>query len=73
MNHAEKILDLGRSVLLHPPSSPELVSSYFHLLFSTKSSEGQKFPQEDQVKIFVEILSSKPAEFYLNHLLPFIS
>ena len=66
----EKILDLGWSVLSHPPYSPDLTSSDFHLFCSLQNAlNDKKFSQEDEVKTFVEnIFNLKPAEFYLREI-----
>ena len=62
----EKILDLGWSVLLHPPYSPDLTPSDFHLFYSQQLND-KHLSQEDQVKTFEEnFLSSKPVEFYMG-------
>ena len=62
----ENVLELGCSVLPHPPYSPDLVPSDYHLFRSLQNSlMGTNFSNEDQVREFVEnFFTSKPAEFY---------
>ena len=61
----EKILDLDCSILPHPPYSPDLTPSNFHL-YLQNALKDKRFSQ-DEVKTFVEnLLSSKPAEFNLR-------
>ena len=49
----EKILDLGWSVLPHPPYSPDLASSDFNLFHSLWNAlNDKKFSQENHVKTF---------------------
>ena len=64
------MLDLGWSVLPHPPYSTDLAPSYFNLFRSLKNALNKKcFSQEDQEKKFMEnLLRLKPAEFYLREI-----
>ena len=64
----EKILDLSRFVLLHPPYSSDLTLSDFHLYRSLKNAlKDKKMSQEDQGETFGEIqLRSTPTDFYLK-------
>ena len=62
------MVDLGGSVLLHPPYSADFAPSDFHPFHSLQNDlNDQKFSQENQVKTFVEnLLSWKTIEFYLS-------
>ena len=66
----KKKLDVGYSVLLHPPYLQDFAQSNFHLFSSLQNAlNGKNFSHEDQVKIFVEnFFSSKPVKFYLRGL-----
>ena len=59
-------LELGRSVLPHPPYSPDLAPSNYHLFRSLQNSlMGTNFSNEDQVREFFEnFFTSKAAKFY---------
>ena len=58
----KKILDSSWSVLPHPPYSPDLAPSDFHLFSSQQNVlNNKKLFAEDQMKTFEEyFLSSKP-------------
>ena len=62
----EEILELGWSVLPHPPYSLDLAPSNYHLFRSLQNSlMGTNFTNEHQVREFVEkFFTSKMAEFY---------
>ena len=62
----EKNLELGWSVLSHPPYSPDLAPSDYQLFRSLQNSlMGTNFSNEDQAREFFEnLFTSKPAEFY---------
>ena len=61
----EHFFELGWSILPHPPYSPDLSPSDYHLFRSLKNSlMGTNFSHEDQVREFVEnLFTSKLAEF----------
>ncbi|XP_014609810.1 PREDICTED: histone-lysine N-methyltransferase SETMAR-like [Polistes canadensis] len=62
----EKILELGWSVLPHPPYSPDLAPTNYHLFSSLKNFlNGKTFKSEEQVNQAVEnFFQSKPTTFY---------
>ena len=64
----EKILDLGWSVLLHPPYSADLVPNEFHHFHSLQNAwNDKKKCSQKKVKTFVKSnLSTKQAEFFLR-------
>ena len=64
----ENFLELGWSVLPHPPYSPDLVPSNYHIFRSLQNSLMRtNLSNEDQVREFVEnVFMSKPAKFYAN-------
>ena len=65
--HSARISLFGWSVLHHSPYSPDFVSSNFHFFHSVQNALDDKtFSQEHQVKMFLEKLSLKVAEFYLR-------
>lgn len=70
----QKLLDFGWEILPHPPYSPDLAPSDYHLFRSLSNSLRNKiFEKEDQVKTYLETyFDSQPEEFYRKgiHLLP---
>ena len=62
----EKVLELGWPVLPHPPYSPDLAPTDYHLFRSLQISLMEtNFCNEDQVQEFVKnFFTSKPAAFY---------
>ena len=61
-------MGLGWSVLVHPPYSPDLAPSDFHLLRSLHNVANNKiFSQEDLVKMSEEnLFCLKQNDFYLK-------
>ena len=57
-------------VLTHPPYSPDLAPSDYHLFRSLSHSlDDKKFESKDQVKIFLEnFFEKKEKEFYKEEL-----
>jgi hypothetical protein len=62
----EKLYDLEWEVLSHPPYSPDLAPSDYHLFRSMAHElSGQIFHTEEDVKTWVQrYFDSKPASFY---------
>ena len=51
----EKLLELGWEILPHPPYSPDLAPTNFHLFRSLQNSlNGKQFDSKEMVKRFVE-------------------
>lgn len=70
----QKMLDLGWEVLTHPPYSPDLAPSDYHL-FSAMSNAlaGTSFDDEHEMSLWLtEFFTSKSAQFYRTgiHSLP---
>lgn len=63
---ARKIEELGWEVLPHPPYSPDLAPSDYHLFRSMQHSLAEKkFKNRDEVQIWVSnFFESQPAEFF---------
>ena len=61
-------MELGWSVLPHPPYWPDLAPTYYHLFRSVQNSlTGNNFSDDNQVREFVEnLFASKPTEFYVK-------
>ncbi|KAF2352919.1 hypothetical protein FHG87_016325 [Trinorchestia longiramus] len=56
----EKLLQLGWEVLPHPPYSPDLAPSDFHLFCSLQNSlKGKEFDSDEDVKSFLDIFFTK--------------
>lgn len=62
----EKLLELGWQVLVHPPYSPDLAPSDFHLFNSLSNHmRGKQFENRDQVDATLsDFFASKPVSFY---------
>ncbi|CAK9820120.1 Histone-lysine N-methyltransferase SETMAR [Anthophora quadrimaculata] len=62
----EKINELGSEVLPHPPYSPDIASSDFHLFRSLQHSlSGKKFENLDDIKNAISrYFTQKPIDFY---------
>ena len=62
----KKLDDLGLEVLPHPPYSPDMAPSDFHLFTSLKGwLKGKRFSDVEEAKDAVqEYFDSKPVEFY---------
>ena len=63
----KNLLELGWSVLLHPPYSPDLVPTDYHLFQSLQNSlTWNNFSNDHQVWDFMKnFFKSKPVEFYI--------
>ena len=59
-------MDLGKSIQLHPPYSPDFAPSDFYVFHCLQNVLNDKeFSLEEKEKIFVEnFLSSKPAKSF---------
>lgn len=70
----EKLLQLNWEVLVHPPYSPDIAPSDYHLFRSLSNTlQGENFTDEDEIKKWLEnFFASKPAHFYKDgiHSLP---
>lgn len=70
----QKLLDFGWEIVPHPPYSPDIAPSDYHLFRSLSNSLREKtFDREDQVKTYLNtFFDSQPKEFYTRgiHLLP---
>lgn len=70
----EKLLELGWEILVHPPYSPDLAPSDFHLFLSMSNAlQSESFVDDDHLKQWLaDFFASKPAQFYKNgiHSLP---
>lgn len=62
----EKLLELGWTVLPHPPYSPDLAPTDYHLFRSLANHlQEKKFDNEHDLKIYIHnFFSDKPQEFY---------
>ena len=66
LNHP--VYELGWDVLPHPPYSPDIAPSDYHLFLSLQNSlQGKSFIDLEDVKKHIEnFFSSKPAKFYAD-------
>ena len=64
----QKIAELGWEILLHPPYSPDLAPSDYHLFLSLQNFlKGKKFKNEEDVKqALVQFFASKDETFFKN-------
>ncbi|KAG5309270.1 SETMR methyltransferase, partial [Acromyrmex insinuator] len=62
----QKLVQLGWDVLPHPPYSPDLASSDYHLFQSLQNSlNGKSFADQTAVKTYLDrFFASKPQTFY---------
>ena len=62
----QKLLDLGWEIFIHPPYSPDLSPSDFHLFLSMSNTLRNKvFTNDDELNQWlVNFFASKPASFY---------
>lgn len=62
----QKLLDLGWEVLPHPPYSPDLAPSDYHLFLSLSNAmQNQHFDDEDELNQWLQqFFDSKPEQFY---------
>ena len=69
------ITDLHFECLLHPPYSPDLAPSDFHMFGSLKEATGRKkFRSDEEVRHAVhEWLRGLPKEFFLKEFMYFVS
>lgn len=67
----EKLQQLGWTVLIHPPYSPDLAPSDYHLFLSLSGFlSDKKFDDEDHVKSeLTKFFKSKTQEFYTNGIM----
>ena len=67
----QKLLDLGWEILIHPPYSPDLAPSDFHLFLSMSNSLRNKaFANDDELNQWlVNFFASKPASFYSESIM----
>jgi len=70
----QKLLDLGWEVMLHPPYSPDLAPSDYHLFRSLQNSlNGKTFNDDDAVKSYlVQFFASKNQKFYERGIMELI-
>lgn len=70
----QKLLELGWEVLPHPPYSPDLAPSDFHLFRSLDTSlRGKKFQNDTEVKNHLDrFFREKPKEFYTRGIMKLI-
>ncbi|XP_052834133.1 histone-lysine N-methyltransferase SETMAR-like [Octopus bimaculoides] len=66
-----KLHELGWDLLPHPPYSPDIAPSSYHLFFSLQNSmQGKTFKDLDGVKMHLDnFFSSKPVKFYADGIL----
>ena len=64
----QKIPELGWKILLHPPYSPDLAPSNYHLFLSLQNFlRGKKFKKEEDIKqALVNFFTSKDETFFKN-------
>lgn len=63
---SQKLLNLGWEVLIHPPYSPDMAPTDYHLFLTlARSISGMSFEGEgDLKKWLIEFFASKPKQFY---------
>ncbi|KAM0726119.1 Histone-lysine N-methyltransferase SETMAR [Formica fusca] len=64
----QKIAELGWEILSHPPYSPDLAPSDYHLFLSLQNFlRGKKFKNEEDIKqALVQFFASKDKTFFEN-------
>lgn len=62
----QKIMNLGWETLIHPPYSPDLSPTDYHLFLTlSRSIRGMSFDDEVQLKTWlIDFFASKPTQFY---------
>lgn len=66
MTTKKKLIDLNWTVLTHPPYSPDLAPTDYHLFRSLAHQLSEKrFNNEEDIKKFIaDFFASKPLDFY---------
>lgn len=64
----QKLLDLGWEVLPHPPYSPDIAPTDYHLFLSLSNAmQGKTFDDEDDMERWLAgFFESKPEKFYAD-------
>ena len=64
----EKLETLGWNIILHPPYSPDIAPTDFHLFRSMQSFlDGKEFENDEEVKSAIfTFFASKPQSFFQN-------
>ena len=67
-NLTETLQELGWEVIAHPPYSPDLVPSGFHLFRSLSNNlQGTFFPDENVLRTWLDdLFNSKPCDLESN-------
>ena len=71
----QKIAEVGWEILSHPPYSPDIAPSDYHLfLFLQNFSTGKKFKNEEDVeRVLVQFFASKDETFFKNGIYKLLS